>query len=275
MYIWRVPPLAVGREVEYELQRDGTPIGLFDIKNAGQEQGSWVGYGTWKPLPAAAIKGAAPISQEGADADSDRPVLHRKNNEGGAGADPNQGSAPAAPAIQTDRRFTRKPGGDAGDTSSDSAPDADKPTLHPKDSGGGSQAGRTTLIGQNCMARRKLPKPTPRKVHPRPLIQIVHSSSEANRAGTGLDVLPSFVGLPQEMYQAVAISDARSRPDHPWSYAWANSSDEPKMKAAMEEIARMALGLKSVPAASAQKRASVENQGQARAACSSTCAASR
>ena len=31
--------------------RTARPIGLFDIKNAGQEQGSWVGFGEWKALP--------------------------------------------------------------------------------------------------------------------------------------------------------------------------------------------------------------------------------
>ena len=28
-------------------------MGLFDIKNAGQEQGGWVGFGSWKPMPMA------------------------------------------------------------------------------------------------------------------------------------------------------------------------------------------------------------------------------
>ena len=52
IYLARPQPLALAGEVEYELQQNGKPIGLFDIKNAGQEQGSWVGYGAWKQLPA-------------------------------------------------------------------------------------------------------------------------------------------------------------------------------------------------------------------------------
>lgn len=73
--------------------------------------------------------------------------------------------------------------------------------------------------------------------------------------GSGIDVLPSLMGLPTDMQQAVAISDAKTRPEHPWTYAWANPDDEEKMKAAMEDIARQALGLKTPPAA-APKRAS-------------------
>ena len=57
------------------------------------------------------------------------------------------------------------------------------------------------------------------------------------------------MGLPTDMQQAVAVSDAKKRPEHPWSYAWANPDDEVKMKVALEEIARQALGLKTPPPA--------------------------
>jgi hypothetical protein len=67
-------------------------------------------------------------------------------------------------------------------------------------------------------------------------------------AGDGLDLLPTLMGLPPEMRQAVAVSDAKSRPDHPWSFSWANPDDEAKMKSALEDIARDALGLKPPPA---------------------------
>jgi hypothetical protein len=51
------------------------------------------------------------------------------------------------------------------------------------------------------------------------------------------------MGLPAEMQQAVAVSDAKSQLEHVWSYSWANPDDEVKMKSALEEIARTALGL--------------------------------
>src|ERR1035438_2397335 len=55
------------------------------------------------------------------------------------------------------------------------------------------------------------------------------------------------MGLPADMQQAVAVSDAKSQPDHPWTYAWSNPDDRDKMKSAMEDIARTELGL-STPA---------------------------
>ena len=43
------------------------------------------------------------------------------------------------------------------------------------------------------------------------------------------------------MQQAVAVSDASKRDDHPWKYSWANLDDEGKMKSALEAMARTAL----------------------------------
>jgi hypothetical protein len=56
------------------------------------------------------------------------------------------------------------------------------------------------------------------------------------------------MGLPAEMQQAVAVSDAKAHPDHPWSFSWSDPADELKMKSALEEIARKALGLTPPPA---------------------------
>ena len=65
------------------MKENGKTVGLFDINNAGQEQGSWVGFGVWKPLakpkpvvPASKLKDDDPW---GGDVQSDRPVLHRKH----------------------------------------------------------------------------------------------------------------------------------------------------------------------------------------------------
>jgi len=55
------------------------------------------------------------------------------------------------------------------------------------------------------------------------------------------------MGLPDDMKQAVAVSDARNRPEHTWTYSWANPDDEMKMKEQMEEIARKALGVAPPP----------------------------
>jgi hypothetical protein len=81
-------------------------------------------------------------------------------------------------------------------------------------------------------------------------------------AGTGAEVLPSLMGIPTDMQQAVAVSDAKTRPEHPFSYVWANPEDQEKMKKSMEEMARNALGLKTPPTPS-PKRASAKSHAKA------------
>jgi hypothetical protein len=62
------------------------------------------------------------------------------------------------------------------------------------------------------------------------------------------------MGLPPDMHQMVAVSDAKNRPEHPWDYSWANPADEAKMKAQLEDIARGALGMNAPLPAPAPKK---------------------
>jgi len=182
LYLARPQPLALSGEVEYELQQSGKPFGLFDIKNAGLEQGSWVGYGAWKPLPRPIPKPTmaevARSLRERDDEESDQPILHRKHpaaeSTSGSGSNSNATSNPSAPAPPSD---------------------PDRPKL------------------------------------------------KHGKSASVLEVLPTLTGLPPDMQQAVAVSDAKSRPEHTWTFTWANSDDEAKMKSALENIARDALGL--------------------------------
>jgi hypothetical protein len=286
IYMARPEPLALTGEVEYELEENGKPVGLFDIKNAGQEQGSWVGYGAWKPMPAARSR---PSQRELArvriddDAQSDSPVLHRKHhaddapaggtgNGGGSGgsSSPSTGSSGPAPASDPDRpTLHKKPSSDsAGDASSSPAQaptpasdtDSDRPTLHKKSSSD-SDSGNSTPDDPDRPVLKKNKKKQPEDIgHVNSLPGVTDPDRprlmRGKSSGNGLDVLPSLMGLPPEMQQTVAVSDVRSRPEHPWSYTWANPDDETKMKSDLEDTARDALGLKppSPPPAPAPKR---------------------
>jgi hypothetical protein len=88
----------------------------------------------------------------------------------------------------------------------------------------------------------------------RPLLKRGKSS------GNDIDVAPSLMGFPPDLQQAVAVSDAKNHPEHPWSYSWSNPDDEAKMKSSLEDMARDALGLNPPPAkaAPAPKRATAK-----------------
>jgi hypothetical protein len=234
VYLARPQPLALAGEVEYELEQNGKKVGLFDIENTGQEQGSWVGYGTWKPMPEVKPPTEPPKIQV-EDEDSDKPTLHRKKHA----------DDPA-------------PAGGSGSPSSAPAPDPDRPTMHKApaasggDSAGGGSAGTTATADDPDQPKLKKGKKQADIGHVESLPSVTDPDrprlKRGKANGNNLNVAPSLMGLPPDMEQAVAVSDAKDRPDHPWAYTWANPGDEAKMKAAMEDIARDALGLKPTPA---------------------------
>ncbi len=234
IYLARPAPLALESEVEYQIQQNGRPVGLFDIENAAREQGAWVGYGKLKPLPRPK---PAPVQMakidEYDDAQSNVPILHR----GGDAA--------------------RRNSENTGSNSKAPAPDPDRPTLHRSPDASSASSGSSRSVSNSD--RPKLEKT---KKEDGGYVSDVATLTDPNRphlfrgksAGYSAPVLPSLIGLPPEMHQEVAVSDAESRPLHVWDYIWANPDDENKMKAGMEDMARAALGLNPPPAPAAKAK---------------------
>ncbi len=143
IYLARPQPLALSGEVEYELKANGKTFGFFDIENAGQEQGTWVGYGKWKPMPAPkAPEAMAP--GKGRRFQDEKPVLHRKQHGAeGSGSGTKSGdstttSSQSPGSDDPDRPKLQKKTDDGKDTSSSttaSSPppdDPDRPKLQKK-----------------------------------------------------------------------------------------------------------------------------------------------
>jgi hypothetical protein len=252
IYLSRPVPMALSGSVIYELQKNGKPLGLYEVLNAGKEQGSWVGHGSWKPLPAAKPKPSAqqlaqiPIE----DTNSDRPVLHRKKHAGDISK-----STPSSPG--------------AGSTSSGPAPDPDRPTLHKKTSSSDDSAssGSDTSSDPDRPKLKKNNKKQTDVAHVDSLPEVTDTERPRLMRGKptsdNLVVAPTLVGLPAEMNQTVAVSDAKTRNEHVWNYTWANPEDENKMKTALEEIARQELGI-ATPTPAATPAASTSRRSTAR-----------
>jgi hypothetical protein len=266
IYMARPAPLALSTETEYELKNNGKTTGLFVVSTAGQEQGSWVGFGAWKPLPKPKLSAPAKIDSSkddwGNDKD-DKPVLHRKKHDdsGKASSDDSGSNAPSDPDRPTLHKKSSSDDSDKSASGTDSAPsNPDLPTLHKETSDqktsteDSPSAGSTPVDPNRPTLKKKSDKPqqsaqTVDEGH----VESVKTLSDPDRpkllrgkpAEQGGKVLPTLVGMPSdpELHQAVAVSDAKNRPEHLWSYSWANPADEGNMKAAMEDIAREELGL--------------------------------
>ena len=276
VYLTQPEPLALQSDIEYQLQHDGQPSGLFDIDISAREQGGWVGYGKWRPLSTtkAASTQVAKVDEDD-DAQSDVPILHRKHHAEDSAGGTSSGSG--APAPDPDRPTLHK-GGDAsttnsgtnsagttsgGTTSNDSgadpnapAPDSDRPVLHHTDDSSSSGNGSGSASGNVSGGDSSNPKLKKKKMgDDEAYVEDVATSTDPDRphlfygkpSGYGAAVLPNLFGLPVDMQQTVAVSDAIDRPEHLWNYTWANPDDEDKMKAAMEDLARTALGLNPPP----------------------------
>jgi hypothetical protein len=282
IYLARPEPLSLAGEVEYELQQNGQVTGLFDIENSGHEQGTWVGYGTWKGKPAEKPKPTAADLAKTIidDEDSDRPILHRKKHPGDSveGAKPASSGSDAgqpAPPSDPDRPVLKKKGtGDTSGSKEDTstagakpAADPDRPVLHKKDSADSESASRAADDPDRPVLK-KSKKKEPEDVG---RVDSVKGGTDPDRpilkrgqpTGYKLNVAPSLMGIPPDMQQLVAVSDSRTRAEHPWSFSWANPDDELKMKAAMEETARTALGL-NPPLAPAPAPATIPKRVSAR-----------
>jgi hypothetical protein len=273
IYLTRPEPLALADGVEYELQAAGKPMGLFDVSAAGEINGTWEGFGAWRPLTAAqAAKASAAFNTSTLyggsrnDADNDQPVLHRKHpkeadsDESGnstsktadssakSGSDSASGGKASSEPADPDRpTLKRKAGSDSSSSSNSTSSssssgsgsdnvDPDRPTLHRnRHAADDEMAGSSTVAPDPDRPRLKRGKP----------------------AGMGDLEAPKLTGFPPTMQQAVAVSDASNHPEHPWKYTWANMDDEFKMKTALEAIARTALGLdpQTAPAKPVKKTA--------------------
>jgi hypothetical protein len=272
IYLPQPAPLALSGEVEYELKDNGKTVGLFDINGAGQEQGSWIGFGTWKPLPkpkTAALAKSAKVDLWGDDVQSDRPVLHRKahsadSSDSGTGASSGSSGQASDPDRPTLHKKTSSDSGSSSGTSTDSGSsstpsDPDRPTLHKKSSDSDSTSSSAPAADPDRPTLKKKSGKAPADVA---YVESLPDVSDPDRprlqrgkvAGVGSEVLPTLKGLPPDMHQLVAVSDARNRPEHVWSYSWANPDDEAKMKAVMEDIAHKELGLAPPPPPIAPKR---------------------
>lgn len=264
VYLARPQPLALTSDVEYELKKNGKTIGLFDVKTAGQEQGSWIGHGDWRqlPKPRASVANDAMLAKIDDDY-SDKPVLHRKHTADDKGAGSGNGSGAssgtAAPG-DPDRPTLHKHDSGQSTASAEPAPDPDRPTLHKPTSndssdGPASDSGKKSGSDSGSSNAKDDPdRPTLKKGKQRPPEDIGHVESvpdatdpdrpklkRGKSSGNGAEIAPTLMGLPPDMQQAVAVSDPRNRPDHIFSYRWANPDDEQKMKSAMEDIARQAM----------------------------------
>ena len=230
LYLAQPAPLAVVTGTQYELESAGRPQGFFNIKDAEDLGGLWIGVGSYEappPPPPRAPLSARNHTYEVKDFDPDKPhfahVPPADDQNPSVAPAPNTTKKP--PPVDPDRPIlSDRPSGDAGNSGSGStasAPDVDpdRPTFHRRDEASASPSTPQSPVDPN-----------------RPLLSYTAPTSQAK-----LEKPDALFGLPPGMKQMAGVSDSRSLDSESWAFTWSNPGDEATMKSDLEQIAEQAL----------------------------------
>lgn len=242
LYLAEPAPLAVLTGTQYELEVAGQSKGFFDIRDAENVGGLWVGVGTYQPPPVVVRRPKSQhmpqVVKDYNSGDPDKPhFAHRPADETSSGAGTQASTAKNAPPVDPDRpTLHERPGGSSPNSDSGSNPnpapdvDPDRPTLHTHHASNSTAA---------STAQPAVDPDRPRLGYGKPAEQ------------EKIDKADALFGVPADMQQIAGISDARSTDHESWVYSWADPDDENKMKADLETIAAQAVAppLSSAPPA--------------------------
>ncbi len=184
------------------------------------------------------------------DDDPNRPVLLRRSGSDADSASSGS-SAPATTgssgstgsttaADDSNRPTMRKRSTDSSDSSNTSSPgssdDADRPTLKKRTPAQAKQAQRKGDQASVASVGELNDDPD------RPTL---HRGAPSTSPDFGI---PPLNGLPADMHQMAAVSDAKDRPEHDFARPWESASERDDVMEAMEAIARAKLATYDVPA---------------------------
>ena len=262
LYLARPVPFALQPGDVYALERAGEPQGVLDLDFAHRvvtgkaladdnTLGAWYGFGKFTPhtapkeapLQASSHlprleQSAGPNTPAGTklpapEPDSDRPHMSRRDSPGTAGTpksgtDVPDSTAPASPQG-SDKADKSDKTADTGTPSRGSSDDdTDRPTLRRRDPALDAQR-RKEANSRNKTASVTAAGPALGDDPDRPVL----GRNDTDNAGT-----PELTGLPADLHQAVAVSDASHTDTHPFARAWDSPAERTETTVALEALAR-------------------------------------
>ncbi len=264
VYLARPVPFALETGNVYELKKAGISEGEVDLEFARKLQtadgdgGGWFGYGSFKARAAAkkepVLRASKTLPVIVSSGDDSRPHFGKTGaaagaKDGGTAAKPDAGSATPNDA---DRPTMRRRTPDTDSTTSSASAKDNNPENNPAD-----DPDRPTL-------KRRTPEESKK------------AKAEAESTGTGAveslnndpdrpnlhygrpagalteTELPKLVGMPTNLHQMVAVSDAVDRDPHDFARPWADPAERAAVLEKMEAMARAKLadyGGQAAPAA--------------------------
>ncbi len=250
VYLARPIPFALETGTVFELEKAGLDQGTLELAFARHMQTAdnapgihaddgWFAYGAFKPKPAQpviAAKKSGPLPVVVASG-GNRPRLADKTGDASAGtSSPDRSGAagagttvsasapPPTRPIDNDSPTLKKP---AADADSDSAKDdPDRPTLKKRTpqerKDAQKKAATASVVGAGDL-------------NDDPDRPNLHRGKPVTRLED--DDLPPLHGVPAEMHQMVAVSDASTRAEHDFTRPWESPEEQAQVTAAMRSLA--------------------------------------
>ncbi len=267
VYLARPVPFELDTGTVFEVEKAGVPEGSLDLSytrhyvsnGVAAFDDGWLGYGPFKPVPKTvlvAAKKSGPLPQvvtsggsgphfsngtaaSGSSTDkiANQPV--DRSSAAGGGTTVSADKDPDAPTMR--RRSTDASGAsDTASTDTDSSKDVDRPTLK-----------RRTPAEQKAAQKKKdlASVSGSASLNDDPDRPNLHRGKPASRLDE--EDLQPLKGMPADLQQAVAVSDAKDRPEHPFERTWESNEERTQVTANLEEMARAQLAKYDLPAASA------------------------
>ena len=237
IYMARPVPMALYSGTEFELDEAGIAKGFIDVSYAVHvhptDEGAtsfdegWWGFGVWRGLPVVKVAKlqeghSARVVTEGAKVeDPDRPTLKRDKSVN-SGATKDAGAAPDAGKVP------------------DAAPadDPDRPTLKKRTPKEMEKAERKKEDEASVTGTGSL-NDDPNRPN-------LHRGKPASAMKPG--DLKEVMGVPLELKQMVAVSDAAVRAPHDFSFHWSDDEQRRMVMAKMEAIAAKMMGVAPIAA---------------------------
>jgi hypothetical protein len=200
--------------------------------------------------------------------DPDRPTMKRRTDGSASGTSSGSSTASSTPADDPDRPTMKKPtGSDTASTTSDSsapATDPDRPTMQRRtdDSGSGTGSAGNSTGGTGSASADDPDRPTLKRRSPEEAKKAQKEANMSSVTGVGslnddpnrptmhrgkpvsamtAEDLPPLKGLPLDLHQMVAVSDAADRPQHDFARPWENDQERSAVLGKMQTIARAQL----------------------------------
>ena len=240
VYLARPVPFVLQTGDIYSIETAGQPVGTLDLdvardivphsiasgNLADDTMGSWYGYGRFQPpaaeKPPARLKAVAhPATLSGGSDDDDTPhfVVRHPNDTAASNSGPRPSSTPDA---------TPDPSTTTTTTTSTTDTDSDRPTLRRRDAPAPDNSKRNKrekpqgyVTGPNDSLNDDPDRPT------------LHRGVLAEEGATA-----PLTGLPANLHQAVAVSDAANREPHIFTREWESSAERAQTLADFEKLAR-------------------------------------